>query len=56
MCPRLLDYYSLLNHYNMSPANFKKEIINIMEYISLTAYDSPEFVVPIRISLIAGCC
>ena len=27
-----------------------------MEYISLSSYDIPELVVPIRISLIEGCC
>ena len=27
-----------------------------MEYISLNRYDIPELVVPIRVSLIEGCC
>jgi hypothetical protein len=27
-----------------------------IEYISFSWYDIPEFVVPIRISLIEGCC
>ena len=57
-----MKLYDKRDDFNFPIVNFPFTCSNIpaapayMEYISLRLYDIPELVVPIRISLIEGCC